>query len=64
MQVRIFSTPTSNRRPRFDVLERRVNAWMAEHPDVTVHAVQPVAQPGFGWGHIAVAVVHDGPAST
>ena len=56
MKLKLFSVQSGNRKPRFEDLERSVNEWLADHPDVVVENSHPVGQPNIGWGHLGIAV--------
>lgn len=56
MKLKLFSTQTNNRKPKFDALESEVNAWLADHPNVVIEHTNDVTQPSAAWSHIALAV--------
>ena len=58
MKVKLFTVGGSwgKDETRFATLESDVNAWLAEHPDITVEYAHRLSQPTFGWGQLAVAV--------
>jgi len=56
VRVKVFSVQSTNRKPRFDDLETKVNQWLADHPETVVENTVPIGQPNLGWGHVAIAV--------
>lgn len=56
MKLKIFSTNSGNRKPKFQDLEAIVNEWLADHPNVAIENVNDLSQPNINWSHLALAV--------
>lgn len=56
MKMKVFSVTSGNRKPDFHTLEADVNAWLADHPDITVEYTNDLSQPNASWSHLALAV--------
>ncbi|MEN8114540.1 MAG: hypothetical protein ABFS21_09140 [Actinomycetota bacterium] len=52
MKVKMFTVKSKH----FEALEADVNAWLVDHPNIVIEHVHRLSQPGFGWGHLAVAI--------
>jgi len=53
MKFKLFTVAKGK---HFEVLEADVNNWLADHPNAQITLAHRLSQPGFGWGHLAVAV--------
>ncbi len=56
MKLKLFSMQASNRKPGLDTLEADVNAWLADHPNITIEHTNDLSQPSAVWSHLALAV--------
>jgi len=56
MKLKLFSSKAGNRKPSFDALENEVNAWLDEHPSITIENTHELSQPNLSWSHLTLAV--------
>ena len=56
MKLKLFTTQSSNRQPKFDELESEVNSWLGDHPGIVIEHTSFLSQPNMSWSHLALSV--------
>jgi hypothetical protein len=56
MKLKIFSTQSGNRKPKFEALETEVNSRLEAHPSIVIEHTSFRSQPNIQWSHSALAV--------
>ena len=56
MKLKIFSAKSGKRVPAFGSLESQINAWLADHPNISIEHTDDLSQPNMNWAHLALAV--------
>ena len=59
MKLKLFSTDSGNRKPKFDALESEVISCLDDHPGIVIEHTSFLSQPNVQWSHLAIAVWYE-----